>query len=136
MEHVLFLDFDGVLHPGLAGTFVYRDRIEGFLAQHPSVGVVFSTSWREQYSVAEMASWFLGTPRERFLGATPILPSGPALRWHEIQAWLTTARFRGAWAALDDDRMLFPELCLNLVLCDPARGVRPAQLETLSRIFA
>lgn len=132
----LFLDFDGVLHPGLAGTLIYLERIEAFLANHPLLGVVFSTTWREEYSVQEMATWFRNTSPARFLGATPVLQDhGPARRWREIQAWRSQNQFHGLWAALDDDPSLFPANCPELVLCDPARGLRPAQLQALVSVL-
>lgn len=134
-QRLLALDFDGVLHPGLAGTLIYIDRIEQFLADHPLVGVVFSTTWREQHSVAEMASWFRHTSPSRFLGSTPVLGGGPAVRWREIRAWIEQHQFHGLWAALDDDESLFPPNCPELVRCDPARGVRPAQIQALISVL-
>lgn len=132
---LLALDFDGVLHPGLAGTLIYIDRIESFLSDHPMVHVAFSTTWRENYSTSEMASWFPNTMRSRFVGSTPILPDGPFQRWREIQAFRAGQQMDGAWAALDDDASLFPPNCPELVLCDSARGVRAPQLRSLEAVL-
>ena len=46
MNSILFLDFDGVLHPGNRGTFERAPMLEMWLLKHPEVDVVISSSWR------------------------------------------------------------------------------------------
>jgi len=127
---LLITDFDGVMHPGLAGTFIYLDRYQAFLRKHPSVRPVLSTSWREDYSWAELMALFAADLRDRFLGATPVLTDAlPAVREREILAWRRAHRLEHLpWVALDDDASLFTPGCPNLVLCETIRGLRPAQL--------
>lgn len=131
LRRLVFLDFDGVLHPGLAGTFIYLPDFEAFLAAHPDVGVVFSTSWREQESFESLVEFFSQSLRPRFLGVTPQSAGGPGSRWRECHEWVVEHDFRGPWAALDDDAQLFPSYCSQLVLCASARGLRKAQLDEL-----
>jgi hypothetical protein len=131
ITRLLFLDFDGVLHPGLAGTFCYLFRIEEFLLAHPAVGVVLSTSWRQQYSLDELRLYFSPALRVRIIDVTPVLPEGRGQRYAEIQAWLARHGGHLRWAALDDDASLFPAWCDELVLCDPARGLRQKHLDEL-----
>jgi HAD domain in Swiss Army Knife RNA repair proteins len=135
IHRLVFLDFDGVLHPGLAGTLIYLPNFEAFLRVHTEVGVVLSTSWREQTPFAELVSYFSPDLRERIVGVTPDFADGPGGRLSEILAWLTQHRFMGPWVALDDDVSLFPGGCHNLVLCNPARGLRQPQLEAACTIL-
>lgn len=131
----LFLDYDGVLHPGLAGTMVYLPRLQAFLHEHPSVQVVLSTSWRLTYSFESLRYAFEPALRDRVVGTTPALPEGTrAQRFAEIGIWLTRyAPVDAKWAALDDDATLFPPWCEELVLCESVRGLRPAQLQEVAR---
>lgn len=124
---LIFLDFDGVLHPGLAGTFIYLPELEAFLRSHPKVVVVLSTTWRLQYSVGEIQTWFSADTRTRIIGATPSLGDGED-RYAEIQLWLARHNMQCPWVALDDEPKLFPPSCPELVLCATARGLRRAQL--------
>ena len=45
---ILFLDFDGVLHPqpNDGAQFSNAPRVWELLARHPEVSIVFSTGWR------------------------------------------------------------------------------------------
>lgn len=124
----LFLDFDGVLHPGLSGTFCYLDRLETVLRELPHVRIVLSTSWRlESDFETELRPLFSPELRARIVGCTPDLPG--QLRETEIEAWRARhAIGHHRWAALDDDASLFRVGSPGLILCDPARGLRPAQL--------
>lgn len=135
---LLFTDFDGVLHPSIAGTFIYLDRYQNFLRAHPSIGVVLSTSWRVDQPWGELLALFAPDIQPRILGATPVLPDTlPAVREMEIAAFRRTHNVtRLAWAALDDDASLFSPGCQNLVLCETIRGLRPAQLAQVEAILA
>jgi len=87
-ESVLFLDFDGVLHP--ESVYFYHRRgpvlvnapthrlfehaslLERELLPYPSVKIVLSTSWVRRYhgSVAKVARHLTPSLRERIIGAT------------------------------------------------------------------
>jgi hypothetical protein len=132
----LFVDFDGVLHPGLAGTLCYASRLEDFLLDHPGVGIVLSTTWRQHYPLAELRMMFPASIRARIADVTPVAPEGTrAARYAEIQAWLRRHGGGRRWAALDDDATLFPAWCDELVLCESARGLRPAHLRKVAGIL-
>ncbi len=134
MPSYLFLDFDGCLHPGLAGTFVYLPLLQEFLLEQPDVHVVLSTSWRLDTPLSELLRLFHPAVRSRIVGATPALPDQPGQRWAEIQLWLQKNNATHcAWVALDDDKSLFPAYCDNVVWCDPARGLRKYHLPELAR---
>jgi hypothetical protein len=127
---LIFLDFDGVLHPCTAGTFIYVDRFEAFLRKHPCIRVVFSTSWRLDHGRHDLLALFPADLHERFVGVTPHLDDAlPAVREQEIHAWLhANGAQRLDWVALDDDASLFTPYCAQLVRCETIRGLRATQL--------
>lgn len=127
---LIFLDFDGVLHPCTAGTFIHLDLLQDFMRAHPAVLVVLSTTWRLDHTWDELLMLFADDIRPRIVGVTPSLPETiPAPREAEIQAWRAENRAsRLAWVALDDDPTLFRPGCPNLVRCETIKGLRKAQL--------
>ncbi|WP_241027082.1 HAD domain-containing protein [Variovorax sp. RKNM96] len=111
---ILFLDFDGVLHPeGEDNTlnggadFCFLPRLEALLREFRDVKVVISSFWREQVLYKTLLNPFSSDIRARILGAT--LPSGFGLpppyrkREGEILAWLQIHdAVDEPWVALDD----------------------------------
>lgn len=135
-KQLVALDFDGVLHPCTAGTFIYLDRFQDFLRKHPSLRVVLSTTWRNDMAWPDLMALFAPELRERFLGFTPDLEhtGSQAIREREIQAWRRENQVLSLpWVALDDDASLFSPGCPNLVLCETIRGLRPAQLALIEQ---
>ena len=91
---VLFLDFDGVLHPGsgLSDTrLIHAKTLDASLAQ-------------------------------RVVGATGSVHIGRWPRFHEIEAWLDRHDPLADWRALDDAVFEFPEPCPQLIACHPQEG--------------
>jgi len=81
---ILFLDFDGVLHPegedhilNGGADFCFLPRLEALLREFPHVNIVISSSWREQLLYETLLKPFSSDIRDRILGATP--PSGLGL---------------------------------------------------------
>jgi hypothetical protein len=130
LKFVLFLDFDGVLHPRTSGTMRLAPLLEAFLRCSPNVSVVISSSWRALYSLEELRTWFSDDVQHRFLSCTPRLPDGAGSRQREIEKWLSSNPAH-RWAALDDEAGLFDKDCPWLVLTEAATGVTAADLETL-----
>lgn len=127
---LIFLDFDGVLHPCTAGTFIYLDLLQDFMRAQPAILVVLSTSWRLDHTWDDLLKLFADDIRPRIVGLTPALPDTiPAPREAEINAWRIENRAFGlSWVALDDDPTLFRPGCPNLVRCETIKGLRKAQL--------
>lgn len=145
-ERVLFLDFDGVLHP--ESVYFYHRRgpvlvnapghhmfehaglLEQELQPYPSVKIVLSTSWVRRYhgSVAKVARHLTRGLRERIIGAT----YHSRMDQHEfaeaprgVQIWADVVRRKPtSWLALDDDSEGWPTWCRDqLVLTDETLGI-------------
>ena len=86
MTRLLFVDFDGVLHPAAAqfeletvhlppakllsaGLFSHLDLLVKLLAPFPAVGLMVHSSWRLTHSDAEIRA-LLGPAGDRFVGVT------------------------------------------------------------------
>lgn len=122
---ILFLDFDGVLHPFLARSsvdaFCYLPRLENVLREFPAVQIVIASTQREAVPLALLVQRFSPDITARIIGTTPVLEIHDAgdvagSRHREILAYLADSDAN--WLALDDDASLFPSDCTELVLCD------------------
>jgi hypothetical protein len=138
---VLFIDFDGCLHPGELKNssdaaevehcvhFGWLPHLERVLRPHDDVGVVVHSTWRYTHTPEELAM-LLGPLESRFLGA---VPRGP--RWECIEWWLHWNQQVTDFRVLDDQLDEFPDPPPSqLILCNPHRGVSdPAVLEQLAQ---
>lgn len=74
MTCVMFLDFDGVVHPEPCHPkhyFAQLHLIEDVLREHPQVDVVISSSWRGIHSLDELRGYFSSDLAARVVGITP-----------------------------------------------------------------
>lgn len=137
---LLFLDFDGVMHPvgcTIDRYFCHAHLLEGWLRQRPGVDVVISSSWRETYTFDVIESFFAEDLQQRIVGVTPIIRAvhddgggEQGEREAEVMQWLSRSREPlRPWVALDDMSWLFRPQCQRLVLCDPEVGLTPAALD-------
>ena len=127
---ILFLDFDGVLHPGTSGTMRFARKLEVFLARFPQVKVVISSNWRMGESLESLRGWFSPSFASRIIDVTPIHPDSAGSRQAEIEAWLA-ANPTKAWRALDDDTSLFRPGCPWLIATNKRDGLTDTELELL-----
>ena len=159
-EHlqVIYLDFDGVLHPDdvwrRRGTGVYLGgRYPGHalfentpslidaLAGYPSVRIVLSTSWVRVLRYSHVCKRLPDALRERVVGAT--FHTAMHRDWFESlkrgeQVLRDVSRRRPeAWVALDDDEEGWGEHAeRHLVHCDSEFGLRgPGVPERLSALL-
>ncbi|QNN57911.1 hypothetical protein H9K76_03265 [Diaphorobacter ruginosibacter] len=145
-QQVLYLDFDGVLHPAP----VYRHHKRGIyfgvehsghklfenvsalvaaLAPYPAVSVVLSTSWVHVLGYSRARSFLPEPLRSRVVGATfhsrmNKLEFATMPRGHQV---LADATRRGvtAWLALDDDEDgWLTSAPIHLVLTDKTLGIQ------------
>lgn len=143
-DRVLFLDFDGVLHPDA----VYRTRYglelraPGALMMHapvlvqlledfPSVRIALSTSWVRLLGYRRARAALPPTLQARTISATwhSRMPKTPMegydlhTRHEQIRAAVTRAGLT-RWVALDDDPdFSWPAQDARLVRCEPALGL-------------
>lgn len=147
---VLFLDFDGVLHPYPGRNeqlFCRLDLLQEWLRRRPHVEIVISSDWRDVHSANALAAHFDEDLRSRILGVTPRVtrdsweqfdgePRTTAHTRHvEILRWLAQHGRSRPWLALDDQAGLYPPGTWQLVLCDPSVGLTRAILEHLDRVL-
>lgn len=143
---ILFLDFDGVLHPDFArgqALFSARALLWQLLDECPHVEVVFSTSWREIHPVDELIQYVTAGGGEhyaaRFIGTTPSIVAKREAnvrqcyrRETEIKLWLLgNGQNHRSWIALDDFKEYFSPACPNLITIDHITGLRPEHMESL-----
>lgn len=140
---VLYLDFDGVLHPAdvrvsptdrrpqvyVRGRptdrplFEHAPLLERLLEPHPQLRIILSTSWVREFGYEFALEQLTPSLRERVLGAT--LYPAPA-RYYCIQI---DAEERGIerWLALDDDLNCWPEAEMHKVVAPTDRLLGLAQ---------
>lgn len=112
MKKLLFLDFDGVLHPDGVALFSRLALLEEYLLKMPGVDIVVSSTWRETDSLERLQGYFSEAIRDRVVGVTPSLEDGYDCggRQREIHAFLESAGLNSenaSWVALDDMAMFF-----------------------------
>lgn len=151
---ILFLDFDGVLHPEVVGVanFCKAPILWQVLRVCQHVDVVFSTSWRETYPKRELVEFVTRGGGEvlsrRFIGTTPCPETARALwgrigvkevptdgyrvREYECRLWrhLNRALDR-PWLAIDDHAHWFEVGLANLYVVDARHGLREEDVPRL-----
>jgi len=132
---ILFLDFDGVLHPLHADPdrlFCCAPQLWTILRQHPEIRVVFSTAWRQRLSIRALIDHTLTGGGEdladRFIGVTPTLDCDEDYQHRRIEceSWLAENDHENTpWLALDDmpSLMGFAE-SPNIYIVNPKHGLR------------
>jgi hypothetical protein len=129
---ILFLDFDGVLHPrsrplaaggktrsavNMEAKFCWLPLLDLDLQDHRDVGIVVHSTWRLRYRDTQLRA-MLGILSARFVCGAP---EGP--RWRAI-SWVIAAQQPRAWLVLDDTPGEFPRpLPREVLICDPDLGL-------------
>jgi len=134
MRKLLFLDFDGVLHPTTCAPERYFGSV-GVLATALSgepCDLVISSSWRHHHDHGSLVDMFPESLRARFIGATGSPWFGRWPRYQEILAFADQIPGPIEWRALDDSRHEFPPGCPELIACDPNSGMGCRQAIALS----
>jgi len=131
---ILFLDYDGVLHPDPCPDprrlFENAERLTRALEDFPEVSIVLSTSWRNVRPENELLDPLPAGLRARVLGITPRFGEFPAAacrvpyrRHAECEQWLIAHDMADSpWWALDDRACWFAPYCENLIHCDAQLG--------------
>lgn len=72
---ILFLDFDGVMHPEFCNEskhFMHRDTFETVMRSAPQVELVISSTWRQKRSLDVLKTLFSHDVASRIIGTTPL----------------------------------------------------------------
>lgn len=135
MPQLLFVDFDGVLHPTSAQPsehfsqmYLLEEALDG-----TECGIVISSSWRHQHSLQDLTGMFPMSLRSSIRGTT----GGPYIgRWSRYNEILHSVQRYGArtqWRALDDSWNEFPKDCVELIACNPSVGFGREQAQQVRR---
>jgi hypothetical protein len=143
MTSILFLDFDGVLHPEFCQPSRYFGQLpllEEYLRSQPEISIVISSTWRLNHSLAALKESFSADIAARIVDVTPqfaLLSNVPEtlVAYHreaECDAWLRQNQLVASpWLALDDRSWLFRPFSKHLVLTDGSVGLTVETVDTL-----
>ncbi len=152
-EHILYLDFDGVLHAdevawlrkrgpvmenGCGKLFEHIEHLAAAIAPHPQVKLVLATTWVTMESFSRVRKRLPAQIAQRVIGATwhsqfkrdPKLADwwGDTVRYEAIEADVTRRHPKG-WLAVDDDDTLWPQdKRQHLVHCGHKLGLGEANV--------
>ncbi|WP_084545326.1 HAD domain-containing protein [Derxia gummosa] len=151
---VLYLDFDGVLHPedvwhkpGVGAyvrtpaghsLFEHAELLETLLEPYPTVGIVLSTSWVVTLGYARARSYLPPRLKERVVGATYHSTMNPLEfrnlpRGEQVLGDVTRRRPK-KWLAVDDTDDGWPShFRENVVITDPVDGLSHQQCHSALR---
>ena len=119
---LLFLDFDGVLHPSEASPnfplFCWLPILERLLLPHREVVILVHSTWRYDHTNHELSE-LLGTLSARFAGSAPRGPREQVIGT-VLQANLGQVL---DYLVLDDDIKAFQGSSLNVLATDPHLGL-------------
>lgn len=133
LSPVLFLDFDGVLHPNRCAPtdcFCLLPPLAATVAQF-DVTVVISSTWRFRKSLRWIKKLFPPAVRKQIVGTTGDPWPGQYARWREARDYLRDHP-ASDWRALDDFDWEFPPRCPQLIHCDGDRGCTRVELDILA----
>lgn len=126
MRRLLFLDYDGVLHPdavyltkrgielrATGSLFMWAPQLIEVLADHPDLRIVLSTSWARNLGFDRARRALPAKLRHQVIGATwhsamgrgwsDYIPWDVQTRWEQIAAYLSRLNEPVRWLAIDDD---------------------------------
>ena len=146
---ILFLDFDGVLHPQYEGMptpaeelFCHLPRFETVIREFPTVQIVVSSTWRYKFTLDQMRTHFSPDIAARIIDATPKAENAGSgyqvtRRENEILDWLAVSGNTGVqWVALDDAVWQFERYRDRVVDCTWYIGLDDAAMAKLRDVLA
>lgn len=143
-RRVLFLDFDGVLHPEdsrQTGMFVHMDAFANVVRAHlDTVDIVISSSWRESFAFVQLLEFFPEDIQDNVVGMTPVFEKSCAngMRGKEIAAYCKRHGLEDAdILVLDDSRAMFDAGdAARVRWVNPQTGLTTEDLEHIGAFFS
>lgn len=157
LGQVLFLDFDGVLHPDAVylskngptlkvegELFMWAPHLVQLLEAFPNVSLVLSTSWVRHLGFKRASRYLPPELSDKVVGSTwhssmaRDWPDGAQwdgrTRYHQISRYAARAQLQH-WVAIDDDTEGWPsEAGMHLIPCEPDQGLgNPATINALRK---
>ena len=145
---VLFLDFDGVLHPDGCDSdqwFCRLPMLDPLLREFPQLEVAVSSSWGQAYPFDQLIEFFPDHMKPRVCGAVrgglrvaeDRIPSElwNFVREAECHVWIRDNRPGARWLAIDDQGWRFDPASANVLLVDGKTGITDANVIELRRRF-
>lgn len=137
---ILFLDFDGVLHPlspqGMPrAPFSRLPLLEDVLREFRSVRVVLTTAWRHSLTLEQLREVFSKDIAPRIVDATPAI-SRSATLYEEVRSFLDNDASLGEdWVVLCAESDGFPPESNHLIRTQSTVGLtRPDQARLRARL--
>lgn len=130
---VVYLDFDGVLHPSspvMDGLFSRSHLLEP-LFENSDTSIVISSSWRFTHSIAELQAKLPSHLAQRVIDMTGNAVIGKHARYQEIVNHVRQFDPGTLWCAVDDSYWEFPTSCKELIRCNPNTGIGPKEIALL-----
>ena len=147
---LLFLDFDGVLHPDPCPKrdwFCKLPLIEEVLRDQGHVDIVISSSWRYDHTIDELRDRFSADIRARVIDVTPTVTRTDDEGWiprhllqhhreWECRKWLRQhSAVDTPWLAVDDAAEWFTPVCPHLLTTMSDCGFQSEQSAVLRRMI-
>ena len=123
MPHLLYVDFDGVLHPTTGKDLFCRMHLLEEALVGMDCQIIISSSWRFHHPFKYLQSLFPESLRGQVAGVTGDAFMGRWPRHSEILIDVSKRAAQGRWRALDDSWIEFPKDCPELIRCNPNSGM-------------
>lgn len=128
MKKIIFLDYDGVLHPASTPSSQQLFSCSHFIEKvidEKSCDIVISSSWRFHMDYEKLIANLPKKIKDCVIGSTGEPYIGQYSRYNEILDYLKASKLFNdvKWIALDDSLFEFPKNCEQLIVCNPNTGV-------------
>ena len=136
---VLFLDFDGVLHPDPPNSsnplWCRTELLVNWLESRPDVEVVVSSTWRHGHNLQELQNLVPPGLACRLVGCTGLVHEELYARQRECEEWMRENRDPWVhWIALDDRVWNFRPFEKRLIPCPRSTGINLQVLQALDKL--
>jgi hypothetical protein len=125
---ILFLDFDGVLHPDppkVSSPLWYRSNLlSDWLDTRPDMEVVVSSTWRLRRDLQQIQALLPDWLATKLIACTGLIKEELFARQLECEQWMKENRDPWInWVALDDRIWNFRPFEKRLVICNRSTGL-------------